>query len=61
MELIAYYGSKKVTSVSSKTTHLLAGEGAGSKFGKAQYLGVKIVNEKEFLDLLKKEGIAFEA
>ncbi len=57
MDLITFYGGKKVTSVSSKTTHLLAGEGAGSKLAKAKELGVTIVSEKEFLVLLEKNKI----
>ena len=44
-------------SVSSRTTHLLAGENAGSKLAKAAELGVEIVNEKEVIDLLKKHGV----
>jgi DNA ligase (NAD+) len=43
---------KVVSAVSGKTTHLLAGTGAGSKLEKAQELGVKIVNEEEFVALL---------
>ncbi|HNC01319.1 MAG TPA: helix-hairpin-helix domain-containing protein, partial [Leptospiraceae bacterium] len=58
MDLIVHHGGRKVTSVSSKTTHLLAGEGAGSKMEKALELGVKVVSEEEFMKLLKKEGIS---
>ena len=59
MDLIVHHGGRKVTSVSSKTTHLLAGEGAGSKMEKALELGVKVVSEEEFLQILKQEGIGF--
>lgn len=41
------------TSVTSKTTHLLAGSGAGSKLAQANKLGVEIVNEEVFLSLLQ--------
>ncbi|HRG46170.1 MAG TPA: NAD-dependent DNA ligase LigA, partial [Leptospiraceae bacterium] len=57
MDLILHHGGRKVTSVSSKTTHLLAGEGAGSKLEKAIELGVKVVSEDEFLAILKGAGI----
>jgi len=43
---------KVVSAVSGKTTHLLAGTGAGSKLEKAIALGVKVVNEDEFDALL---------
>jgi DNA ligase (NAD+) len=59
MDLIAKHGGRKVTSVSSKTTHLLYGPGAGSKLDKAQELGVQTINEEDFLKLLKKEKISF--
>lgn len=46
-------GAKVANTVSSKTNVLLAGEKSGSKFDKAQSLGIKIIHEDEFLDLLK--------
>ena len=52
-KIIADNGGKTTSSVSKKTTYLLAGENAGSKLDKAKQLGVKILNEKEFEELLK--------
>lgn len=59
MDLITKHGGKKVSGVSSKTTHLLYGPGAGSKLEKATELGVTLVSESDFLKLLKKEGITW--
>lgn len=50
--LIKDRGARVVSAVSGSTTHLLAGEGAGSKLSKAQSLGVKVVTEEEFKALL---------
>ena len=47
-EIIEKFGGKTSSSVSKKTTYLLAGEDAGSKLKKAQELGVKIITEIEF-------------
>lgn len=41
------------SSVSSKTDFLVAGESAGTKFNKAQELGVKIISEREFKEMIK--------
>ena len=45
-------GGKVSDSVSSKTTYLLAGENAGSKWQKAQKLNVTILTEEEFNTLM---------
>ncbi|MEY2672024.1 MAG: hypothetical protein RL687_441 [Candidatus Parcubacteria bacterium] len=45
-------GGKVSSSVSAKTSYLVAGESAGSKYTEAQKLGVKILSEDEFLKIL---------
>ena len=52
-EEIVRRSGKVVSAVSGKTTHLLAGAGAGSKLEKAKALGLKIVSEVEFVTLLQ--------
>ena len=47
-------GGKTTTSVTGKTTHLLAGNSSGSKLTKAQNLGTSIVTENEFMEMLIK-------
>jgi len=51
-EKILSFGGKVVSSVSSKTDFILAGEAAGSKLKKAEKLKIKILNEEEFLNIL---------
>ena len=51
-ELIKSHGGKTSSSVSKKTSFVLAGEAPGSNFDKAQALGVKIINEQEFLEMI---------
>lgn len=53
--LIEERGGKVSSSVSKKTSYVLAGEAAGGKLTKAQSLGVAIIDEKEFL---KMAGLA---
>ena len=50
--LLEERGAKVSGSVSGNTTALLAGEKAGSKLGKAQDLGVKVLNEDEFEEMI---------
>ncbi len=52
-ERIAAAGGKLSSSVSASTDFVLAGEKAGSKLNKANELGVKVINEKQFLDMLE--------
>jgi DNA ligase (NAD+) len=54
MEEVETRGGRVTSSVTSKTTHLLAGQNPGSKLEKARALGIRVVSEKEFLGLLGK-------
>ena len=51
-EIIEKFGGKTSTSVSKKTNYVLAGEEAGSKLTKAQELGVTIISEQEFNQMI---------
>ena len=51
--LIEDLGGKVTGSVTSKTDYLLAGEGGGSKHAKADSIGVPIINETQFKELIK--------
>ena len=50
--LIEKDGGKTSSTVSKKTSYVLAGEEAGSKLTKAQNLGVTIISEKEFIEMI---------
>ncbi len=52
-DIIISNGGKVSSSVSKNTSYVLAGEDPGSKFTKAQSLGVNIIDQKEFLEMLK--------
>ncbi len=53
-EMVESRGATTAGSVSKQVTTLVAGPGAGSKLAKAQKLGIRILNETEFLDLIEK-------
>ena len=50
--LIESLGGKAAGSISKKTDYVLAGESAGSKLTKARELGVRVLNEQEFFELI---------
>lgn len=52
-DIIEKFGGKTSGSVSKKTDYVLAGEEAGSKLTKAQNLGVTIISEEEFSNMIK--------
>ena len=52
-DLVRKLGGHPSSSVSKQTDYVVAGTEPGSKFDKAKRLGVKIISEKEFLDLIK--------
>lgn len=51
-EIIEKLGGKVTSSVSKKTSYVVAGIEAGSKLSKAEKLGINIINEKEFIQLI---------
>lgn len=51
--IIESYGGKAASSVSKKTSYVLAGENAGSKLTKAESLGVPIISEQDFANMIR--------
>ncbi len=52
-KIIENYGGKTSSSVSKKTTYVLAGAEAGSKLNKANSLGITVISEAEFKEMIK--------
>jgi len=52
-EIIEKFGGKTSSSVSKKTSVVLAGEDAGSKLRKANELGIKVISEDEFSEMIR--------
>ncbi|WP_457634932.1 NAD-dependent DNA ligase LigA [Persephonella sp.] len=52
-EIVERLGGHATNSVSKKTSYVVVGENPGSKFRKAQQLGVKTINEEEFIQMIK--------
>ena len=53
-DIIEKLGGKTSSSVSKKTSYVLAGREAGSKLTKAEQLGIKIITEDEFEEMTKE-------
>ena len=51
-EIIKKYDGRVTTTVSAKTTHLLAGSSPGSKLTKAEELGIQIITEEQFREMI---------
>jgi DNA ligase (NAD+) len=57
-QLLEMLGARITGSVSQRTSVVLAGEAAGSKLDKAARLGIQVMDEQAFLELLKENGLS---
>lgn len=55
-EMVEQRGGKASGSVSKKTSYVVAGASAGSKLAKANELGVRVLSEDEFLEIVRNQG-----
>ena len=53
-EYLERFGAKVTGSVTSKTDYVIVGEKAGSKLAKAEQLGIQVLSEDEFIDIMKE-------
>jgi len=53
--LVGKHGGKSSSSVSGKTDFLVAGSDPGSKLDKANALGVKVISEREFMNMVNEK------
>lgn len=52
-DIIEKFGGKTSSSVSKKTTFVIAGENSGSKLTKANDLGITVIDEGKFIEMIK--------
>jgi len=50
-------GARTSSSVSKNTDHVVGGSGAGSKLAKAKEMGISVLTEQEFENLLKEQEL----